>query len=295
MVVTVPAPGAESGLFPPVGVPNVWDLSMEHNETFVRIRLGTAAEGDEAAELLLWPAARPNGQAVVACPGGGFNQVALEREGYPFARWFNERGVTYAVLCYRMPRGRAGVPAEDIRCALALMRERAAEWGITRLGVMGASIGGHVASTAATLFDGEERPDFQVLLYPVISMLDAWAHRPSRGRLMGENLSAELCERLSLELHVTPQTAPAFIVLPRTMRSSRRCTRCATTRRCALTACRRSCTSTRAAATASPSTTPSPTRRSGSPSWSGSSRRCDLRRRGTPPDRFDAEKASLPG
>ena len=114
---------------------------MEHNETFVRIRLGAAAEGDEAAELLLWPAARPNGQAVVACPGGGFNQVALEREGYPFARWFNERGVTYAVLCYRMPRGRAGVPAEDIRCALALMRERAAEWGITRLGVMGASIG----------------------------------------------------------------------------------------------------------------------------------------------------------
>ena len=213
MVVTVPAPGAESGLFPPVGVPNVWDLSMEHNETFVRIRLGAAAEGDEAAELLLWPAARPNGQAVVACPGGGFNQVALEREGYPFARWFNERGVTYAVLCYRMPRGRAGVPAEDIRCALALMRERAAEWGITRLGVMGASIGGHVASTAATLFDGEERPDFQVLLYPVISMLDAWAHRPSRGRLMGENPSAELCERLSLELHVTPQTAPAFIVL----------------------------------------------------------------------------------
>ena len=80
---------------------------MEHNEAFLRFRLGAGAEGDEAAELLLWPAARPNGQAVVACPGGGFNQVALEREGYPFARWFNERGVTYAVLCYRMPHGRA--------------------------------------------------------------------------------------------------------------------------------------------------------------------------------------------
>ncbi len=187
--------------------------SIPGEASIARFRLGAGAEGDEAAELLLWPAARPNGQAVVACPGGGFNQVALEREGYPFARWFNERGVTYAVLCYRMPHGRAGLPAEDIRCALAFMRERAAEWGITRLGVMGASIGGHIAATAATLFEGEERPAFQILLYPVITMLDAWAHRPSRGRLMGENPSAELCERLSLELHVTPQTAPAFIVL----------------------------------------------------------------------------------
>lgn len=198
----------------PDGADSAYDMKeMEHNEAFLRFRLGAGAEGDEAAELLLWPAARPNGQAVVACPGGGFNQVALEREGYPFARWFNERGVTYAVLCYRMPHGRAGLPAEDIRCALAFMRERAAEWGITRLGVMGASIGGHIAATAATLFGGEERPAFQILLYPVITMLDAWAHRPSRGRLMGENPSAELCERLSLELHVTPQTAPAFIVL----------------------------------------------------------------------------------
>lgn len=92
----------------PDGADSAYDMKeMEHNEAFLRFRLGAGAEGDEAAELLLWPAARPNGQAVVACPGGGFNQVALEREGYPFARWFNERGVTYAVLCYRMPHGRA--------------------------------------------------------------------------------------------------------------------------------------------------------------------------------------------
>lgn len=147
------------------------------------------------------------------CPGGGFNQVAVESEGEAFVGWFNERGITFAVLRYRLPQGHAEYPSEDIREALGLMRNRAAGWGVTTLGVMGASIGGHIAATAATHFAGGERPAFQILLYPVISMRDELAHLPSRERLMGEEPDEALKERFSLERHVSPQTPRAFIAL----------------------------------------------------------------------------------
>lgn len=184
---------------------------MEQFDHCVRLRLD--ADNAESAELRVYPAANPSGQAVVVCPGGGFNQVAAENEGEAFVAWFNERGITCAVLHYRMPHGHADYPAEDIRLALRAMRRRAAEWGITSLGVMGASIGGHIAATAATLFEGAERPAFQILLYPVISMRDELAHLPSRARMLGEDADDGLKERFSFELHVTPATPRTLIVL----------------------------------------------------------------------------------
>ena len=167
----------------------------------------------DSAGLDVYPAANPCGKAVVMCPGGGFNRVAEDTEGGVFAPWFNERGITFAVLRYRMPQGHPEYPSEDIRWALRCLRDRAADWAITTVGVMGASIGGHIAATAAVLFEGVDRPAFQILLYPVISMSDGLAHLPSRGRMMGENPACGLQERYSLERHVTPDTPPAFIAL----------------------------------------------------------------------------------
>lgn len=147
------------------------------------------------------------------CPGGGFNQVAMDHEGHAFAPWFNEQGITYAILKYRMPEGHASSIDEDIRQALQYMRLHAEEFRINRLGVMGASIGGYIAAWAATVFPQNERPDFQVLLYPVISMCDEWTHQPSRSRLLGENIPKEVQNKLSLELQVTSTVPPTFIAL----------------------------------------------------------------------------------
>ena len=112
-----------------------------------------------------------------------------------------------------MPHGDVEVIREDIREAIRLIRRQSAEWGIHQLGVMGASIGGYIAATAATLYIGTDRPDFQVLLYPVISMNDRLTHLPSRGRMLGETIPESLKETLSLELHVTADTPRTFIVL----------------------------------------------------------------------------------
>lgn len=184
---------------------------MRQSDACIRIRLD--ADSEESAELAVYPAAEPCGRAVVLCPGGGFNRVAFEEEGEAFVSWFRERGMTCAVLCYRMPHGVAARPLEDVRAALDCMRGHAREWGSAVVGVLGASIGGHIAASAATLLGEEERPAFQILLYPVISMLDELAHRPSRGRMMGDEPDRALQERYSLERQVTAGVPPAFIVL----------------------------------------------------------------------------------
>lgn len=171
-----------------------------------------AADGSEAF-LHVYPAPQPAGLALLLCPGGGFRQVALTHEGTAFAPWLNERGVTCAVLEYRMPEGHADRPADDVRSAIRLLRSRAGNWGATRVGVMGFSIGGHLAATAATCFSGAERPDFQVLAYPVISMTDELTHRPSRERLLGTAPAPADVERLSLELHVTSEVPPTLLAL----------------------------------------------------------------------------------
>ena len=158
-------------------------------QSFIEYSLGKNAS---SATLWIYPACRPVGKAIIMCPGGGFNQVASDHEGRDFAAWFNNQGITYAVLNYRMPHGDVEVIREDIREAIRLIRHQSAEWGIHQLGVMGASIGGYIAATAATLYTGTDRPDFQVLLYPVISMNDRLTHLPSRGRMLGETIPVSL-------------------------------------------------------------------------------------------------------
>lgn len=111
-----------------------------------------------------------------------------------------------------MPNGHDEVPLSDVHQAIRVMRSHADDWQVKKVGVMGASAGGHLASTAATHFDAETRPDFQILFYPVISMDPKINHRGSRINLLGQNPSAEKVREYSNELQVTPQTPPAFIM-----------------------------------------------------------------------------------
>ena len=166
--------------------------------------------------LTVYPASHPNGMAIIMCPGGGYGGLAMKHEGHDMAPWFNTQGITYAVLKYRMPNGHHEVPLSDAEQAIRMVREHAAEWGVNpqRVGIMGASAGGHLAASLATLYSGDKtRPDFQILFYPVISMQKGVTHGGSRKNLIGENPSQELEQKYSLERQVSPRTPQAFIML----------------------------------------------------------------------------------
>ena len=162
--------------------------------------------------LTVYVAKNSNGKAIVACPGGGYVHLAMDHEGHDMAAWFNAQGITYAVLKYRMPNEHHEVPLSDALQAIRLVREHAEEWNIEKVGIMGSSAGGHLASTAATHYTDDSRPDFQILFYPVISMDLSICHKGSRERLIGKTPTDELVQLYSNELKVSAQTPPAFIM-----------------------------------------------------------------------------------
>ena len=160
--------------------------------------------------------AKPNGMAILMCPGGGYARLAMNHEGHDMAPWMNALGITYVVLKYRMPNGHDEVPLSDAEQAIRLIRQHAQEWGINPqcIGVMGASAGGHLAASLATLYTSEEtRPDFQVLFYPVISMRPGITHAGSRTNLLGSEPTAALEEKYCLERRVNSRTPQAFLML----------------------------------------------------------------------------------
>lgn len=166
-------------------------------------------------ELWVYKAEKPNGMAVVACPGGAYEYLSTDNEGTMFIDWMNERGITFAILKYRLPNGHSEVPLEDARRAMEIMRTQGKEFGVNpdEIGIMGSSAGGHLAATLSTMHGSPMyRPDFQILLYPVITMTDK-THKGSRTNLLGENPTADQIERYSLENRVDAQTPPAFIIL----------------------------------------------------------------------------------
>ena len=167
-------------------------------------------------DITVYRAEHPNGMAVIMCPGGGYARLAMNHEGHDMAPWFNTQGITYVVLKYRMPNGHKEVPFSDVEQAIRLVRQHAAEWNINpaKVGIMGASAGGHLASTLATHYTSKEtRPDFQILLYPVITMDANFTHAGSRENLITKNPSADLIAKYSNELQVNAQTPQAFIAL----------------------------------------------------------------------------------
>jgi acetyl esterase/lipase len=166
------------------------------------------------------------GTVVVICPGGGYGALAMDHEGHQVARWFTSRGVAAAILKYRLgPRYHHPAPLQDVLRAIRLVRSRAAELGLKpdRVGVMGFSAGGHLASSAATLFDLVEakaadgleafssRPDFAILGYPVIVLGADVTHKGSQRNLLGDSPSAELIAGLSTDRQVKAKTPPTFL------------------------------------------------------------------------------------
>lgn len=169
---------------------------------------------------------KSNGAAVVICPGGGYGIIAMDHEGSQVANWFNSQGVTALVLRYRLsPKYRHPMPLHDVQRAIRYARANAEKLGISphRIGVMGFSAGGHLASTAATHFDAGQkeaadpvdrvscRPDFAVLGYPVISLNAEFAHKGSGRNLLGENPDPQVLDNLSNDKQVTPETPPTFL------------------------------------------------------------------------------------
>ena len=171
------------------------------------------------------------GKAVLIFPGGGYGILAYDWEGTDFAKWMNAQGIAGIVVKYRLPKSESltdpkEVPLLDAQRAMRLARHHAAEWNINpaKIGVMGFSAGGHLASTISTQYKHEAdrpkdaidtlsaRPDFSILVYPVISFRDASAHSGSRNALIGENASQELVDRFSGELNVNAETPPTFLV-----------------------------------------------------------------------------------
>jgi len=176
------------------------------------------------------PKEKANGAAAVIFPGGGYGILAMEHEGHDYAKWLNERGIAGIVVKYRVGGGlgyQYPVPFLDARRAIRTVRANAAEWGIKpdRIGVMGSSAGGHLASLCATRFGDtfpEEtsdetdklsaRPDFAILCYPVITMDPAFGHTGSRENLAGEDAGQERLDTLSTEKAVSKNTPPVFLV-----------------------------------------------------------------------------------
>ena len=168
------------------------------------------------------------GAAVIICPGGGYKILAASHEGADVAKEFNKWGITAFVLKYRIPndttmQDKSIGPLQDAQRVIQMVRERAAEWNIDphKIGIMGFSAGGHLAASASTRFNDPVianpkntslRPDFSILIYPVISFMEGITHRGSRENLMGKNPDPKVLEKYSNELAAGPKTPPAFLV-----------------------------------------------------------------------------------
>ncbi|HEX3132320.1 MAG TPA: alpha/beta hydrolase [Planctomycetota bacterium] len=161
---------------------------------------------------------KPTGAAVIICPGGGYGSLAYDKEGTDVAAWLASNGIAGLILKYRLPRGASGevepVPLQDARQAMRVAKTKATEWHLdaTRIGIMGFSAGGHLASTLATHFTDADRPAFAVLVYPVITFSGPNAHGGSRDNLLGKSADAALIERYCNERLVTAKTPPTFLV-----------------------------------------------------------------------------------
>lgn len=190
-----------------------------------RAPIGDGASEDGDAWITVHrPAEAGNGTAIVICPGGGYGTLVVGPEGHGIAKWLNEHGIMGVVLEYRLPRGRHAVPLLDAQAAIRTVRANADKWQLdpARIGIMGFSAGGHLASTAATHFDDGHpnaekaidrvscRPDFAILVYPVVIM-EGTAHRGTKFNLLGENPAPELVKLYSNDLQVTVSTPPVFL------------------------------------------------------------------------------------
>ena len=178
--------------------------------------------------LTIFKPEKPNGTAVVICPGGGYLHLAINKEGYKVAEWLNSLGITAVVLKYRLPsdkimKDKSIGPLLDAQEAMRYVRKNAKNWNLdeNKIGVMGFSAGGHLASTLATKYDKvvynltdstSAKPNFSILIYPVISMEESITHKGSKSNLLGQNPLKEIENYFSNETQVNDLTPPTFLV-----------------------------------------------------------------------------------
>lgn len=216
----------------PTGLPEAGGPKVSNGITGPEWTDETGRVGDisDSARVDIYLPKNCNGQMVVICPGGGYRYVSALKEGLHAAEWMTSRGIAVAVVKYRMPNGHWEVPLTDVHNAFRYCRTHAAEWGVEMIGVMGFSAGGHLAACASTLYvDAATRPDFSILMYPVISLDRKYTHQGTRNNLLGndeiwedrnrmvdefmkaQQLHHELLEHYSLQNHVTPDTPVTFL------------------------------------------------------------------------------------
>lgn len=172
-----------------------------------------ASLDDEMPELHVYLTDKLSSQAVVVCPGGGYKGLSFGSEGVSVAKWLNQNGIAAFVVKYRMPAGRQEVPVEDLTRAFEIVMANADKWNLDscRIGLMGFSAGGHLAATGLVTLKGELKPDFGILVYPVISMKKNITHQFSRFNLMGKSPSEDTVIKFSTEEQVAEDT-PATIL-----------------------------------------------------------------------------------
>ncbi len=182
-------------------------------------------------EVYLPPKKNAPGKAILICPGGGYSGLAYDWEGTDIAKWLTSKGITAFVLKYRLPKSNSIIlgrkaPLQDAQRAIRLIRHNSEKWNVLKnqIGIMGFSAGGHLASTLGTHYNDSEnsltstidslsaRPDFMVLIYPLITMKASYTHEGSKNNLLGKNPKQELIDFYSNELHVNKNTPPTFIV-----------------------------------------------------------------------------------
>lgn len=214
----------------PQGIPGVVLNNNYTERTTVTDGINTRFERVTSPALFPYLPAKESatGTAVLICPGGGYSALAFNHEGHAIAKWLNDNGIAGIILKYRLPsdlimKDKTVGPLQDAQEALRTIRRNAAKWNIDpdKIGVMGFSAGGHLASTLSTHYSDKvyepadtvsARPDFSILIYPVITMDSSFTHAGSRRNLLGPEPSAELIAKYSNEKQVNKKTPPAFMV-----------------------------------------------------------------------------------
>ncbi|GAB3454024.1 hypothetical protein GCM10027321_04790 [Massilia terrae] len=206
----------------PEGVPNAKaNAGPEHHD-------GERISNVSQPTLTVYPASfdRPAKTAVIICPGGGYRFLSFTREGEQYAQWLSHLGIAAFVLKYRLSDFGHPAPLQDVLRAIRTVRAHAAQYGVApdRIGVMGSSAGGHLAASAATLYDNpagrtgnaldavSARPDFVMLMYPVITMTSPAMHEDSRRALLGNAPAPQLAQLMSVEKQVTDKTPPTLLI-----------------------------------------------------------------------------------
>ncbi|MBR1932736.1 MAG: prolyl oligopeptidase family serine peptidase [Prevotella sp.] len=201
----------------PDGRRETWDPLTLKSEAPTARKFTLNLTPDGKASLTCYLPQQPSGRAVVGCPGGGYRNLSMQNEGHDWAQFFNEQGIAYFVLTYRMPGGNRDIPLGDARKAMRTVRDSAQAWAVNPLdvGIMGFSAGGHLASTISTHTELAERPDFSILFYPVISMNERESHKGSCVNFLGEEgqkdarLVKEYSNQNAVRRHLTP---PAILL-----------------------------------------------------------------------------------